>query len=82
MAPLRDFWRRISQAALLSPLQPSFFDRLTHNHGLENSPAHLVFDILSRLLSPYQLNPLNHTMRRQKSRSAVFAPSRPPTVMP
>ena len=79
---LRDFWRRISHAALFSPLQPSFFDRLTHNHGLENSPAHLVFDILSRLLSPYQLNPLNHTMRRQKSRSAVFAPSRPPTVMP
>src|SRR5215217_8806693 len=28
---LRDFWRRISHAALLSPLQPSFFDRLTHN---------------------------------------------------
>ena len=68
---LRDFWRRISQAALLSPLQPSFFDRLTHNHGLENSPAHLVFDILSRLLSPYQLNPLNHNPLRQPLEAVV-----------
>ena len=65
---LRDFWRRISHAALFSPLQPSFFDRLTHNHGLENSPAHLVFDILSRLLSPYQLNPLNHNPLRAAAR--------------
>ena len=34
-------------------------DRLTHNHGLENSPAYAAFDILSRVFSPYQLNPLN-----------------------
>src|SRR5215216_3802230 len=68
---LRDFWRRISHAALFSPLQPSLFDRLTHNHGLENSPAHLVFDILSRLLSPYQLNPLNHNPLRQPLEAVV-----------
>jgi NTE family protein len=61
---LRDFWRRVAHSALFSPLQPSVFDRLTHNHGLENSPAHLVFDILSRLLSPYQLNPLNYNPLR------------------
>ena len=30
---LRDFWRRVCHAALFSPLQPSLFDRLTHNHG-------------------------------------------------
>jgi hypothetical protein len=68
---LRDFWRRISHAALFSPLQPSLFDRLTHNHGLENSPAHLVFDILTRLLSPYQLNPLNHNPLRQPLEAVV-----------
>ncbi len=44
---------------VFSPLQPSPWDRLTHNHGLENSPAYLAFDILSRVFSPYQLNPLN-----------------------
>jgi NTE family protein len=62
---LRDFWRRVSHSALLSPLQPSPFDRLTHNHGLENSPAHFFFDMLSRLASPYQLNPLNYNPLRQ-----------------
>jgi NTE family protein len=35
---LRDFRRRVSHAAFLSPLQPSPVDRLTHNHGLQNSP--------------------------------------------
>jgi NTE family protein len=62
---LRNFWRRVAHAALFSPLQPSWFDRATHNHGLENSPGHLFFDMLTRLLSPYQLNPLNyHPLRK------------------
>jgi len=56
---LRDFWRRVSDAALFSPFQPSFYDRLMRNYGLENSPAHLFADVLSRVVSPYQLNPLN-----------------------
>src|SRR3954465_1697970 len=36
---LRDFWRRISHAALFSPLQPSLFDRLPPNPRPEDSPA-------------------------------------------
>lgn len=56
---LKTFWRRIARSAMFSPLQPSFWDRFNHNHGLENSPAYLTFDILSRVFSPYQLNPLN-----------------------
>ena len=56
---LKTFWRRIARSAMFSPLQPSPWDRLTHNHGLENSPAYMAFDILSRVFSPYQLNPLN-----------------------
>jgi NTE family protein len=56
---LKTFWRRIARTALFSPLQPSPWDRLMHNHGLENSPAYAAFDILSRVFSPYQLNPLN-----------------------
>lgn len=70
-AALRDFWRRVSHAATFSPLQPSLLDRLTHNHGLENSPAHLVFDIMSRLLSPYQLNPLNYNPLRKVLEAVV-----------
>jgi NTE family protein len=56
---LKTFWRRVARSAMFSPLQPSPFDRLTHNHGVENSPAYAAFDILTRIFSPYQLNPLN-----------------------
>jgi NTE family protein len=56
---LRLFWRRVSHSAVMSPLQPSLWDRMTGDHSLEHSPAHLVFDVMSRIFSPYQLNPLN-----------------------
>jgi len=56
---LAGFWRRISEAGRRSPLQPSWLDRLTRNRGLEFSPAFLFFDILTRVLSPYQFNPFN-----------------------
>jgi len=47
---LAGFWRRI--------------DRAMHNHGLEFSPAFQAFDLLVRLFSPYQLNPLNYNPLR------------------
>ena len=56
---LANFWRRVSHAAAFSPLQPSLFDKLTGSRSLENSPAFLMFDMITRLLSPYQFNPLN-----------------------
>lgn len=56
---LAAFWRRISHAASFSPLQPSLMDRVTGNRNLEWSPAFLVLDLVSRLLSPYQFNPFN-----------------------
>jgi len=68
---LEDFWRRISQAALLSPLQPSFFDRIAHNHAMEASPAFVFFDLMTRLLSPYQFNPLNHNPLRDVLEDSV-----------
>jgi NTE family protein len=68
---LRDFWRRVSHAALLSPMQPSWYDRLTHNHGLDHSPAPFLLDLLSRILSPYQLNPLNYNPLRKVLESVV-----------
>ena len=56
---LAAFWRRISEAAIFTPLQPSFMDRLTNNRSLEWSPAFIALDVVSRLFSPYQFNPLN-----------------------
>ncbi|MEK0084113.1 patatin-like phospholipase family protein [Benzoatithermus flavus] len=56
---LAGFWRRIAHAAVLSPLQPSPLDRMLHNHRLDWSPAFLLFDLMSRMFSPYDLNPAN-----------------------
>ena len=50
---LTDFWWRVSRAASFGPLQS--FDQITRGH----SPAHMFFDIWSRVFSPYQWNPLN-----------------------
>jgi NTE family protein len=57
---LANFWRRVSHAAAFGPLQPTPLDRAFGNKSLENSPAFMIFDILSRVLSPYQFNPLNY----------------------
>ncbi len=68
---LANFWRRVAHAALFSPLQPSLMDRLSRNHGLEGSPMHLIFDVMSRLLSPYQFNPLNYNPLRKVLEQAI-----------
>lgn len=57
---LRDFWQKISCAARLSPLQPSFFDRVIGNYSLETSPVFLLFHMLTQVVSPYELNPFNY----------------------
>ena len=62
---LANFWRRVSHASSMGPLQPSPFDRLLGNRGLEWSPAFVMFDLVTRLLSPYQFNPLNHNPLRE-----------------
>ena len=58
-ASLEDFWRAISRAALASPWQRSPLDRMLGQYSLDASPGYLFFEGLSRVLSPYQLNPLN-----------------------
>src|SRR4029077_2610684 len=47
---LAEFWHRISKAAAASILQPSIFDRMMNNRSLENSPAFIFFDMMTRLL--------------------------------
>jgi NTE family protein len=71
---LEIFWRRIALAALASPLQPSLLDRVLHNHMLTYTPVFLVFDLLSRLMSPYQFNPLNiNPLRHVLTQSVDFS---------
>ena len=62
---LASFWRRVSHAAAFGPLQPTPLDRIFGNRSLESSPAFVLFDLMTRLFSPYQLNPLNFNPLRQ-----------------
>jgi len=59
-AALDKFWQRVSQAAVFSPLQRSPLDRLTGRWTLDTSLAYFAMDLMSRILSPYDLNPLGY----------------------
>src|SRR5690606_8979707 len=58
-AALERFWRTVSKAALGSPIQRDLWSRLNGDWSLESSPSYVFFDHLSRMFSPYELNPLN-----------------------
>ncbi|WP_209424656.1 patatin-like phospholipase family protein [Pararhodobacter sp. SW119] len=55
---LAAFWRAISRASLFSPMQRSPVDRALGRWSLDNSPGYLLAESMSRLFSPYQLNPM------------------------
>ncbi len=61
---LAEFWRAVSDTMAWSPLQPSPLGRLMNWQSAEKSPAFLFFDMLTRVMSPYQLNPLNYNPLR------------------
>lgn len=58
-AALHDFWQSASRATWLSLIQRTPWDRVTGNWSLNHSPGYLALDLVSRLVSPYELNPLN-----------------------
>ena len=53
------FWANISEASQAGPLRPTPFDQYASGWNLDHSAAFVAFDMLTRMLSPYQLNPLN-----------------------
>jgi len=58
-AGLDTFWKAVSEAAKGSPIQRSPIDVFMGNWSLDASPSYLFFDLLNRVASPYELNPLN-----------------------
>jgi NTE family protein len=62
---LEKYWRSVSRAAAFSPMQRSPLDRLMGKWSLDSSPAYIFTDLMSRLLSPYDLNPLGFNPLRQ-----------------
>src|SRR6516225_8891380 len=83
-AALERFWRRVSDAAKLSPLWRGPLDILLGNWTLDNSPIFVAMDVASRIFSPYDLglaalNPLRDILaesidfgRLRKSPIKVF----------
>jgi NTE family protein len=64
-AALDTYWRRVSRAAAFSPLQRSPVERLMGRWTLDTSPAYLAIDLMSRVFSPYDLNPMGFNPLRQ-----------------
>lgn len=62
---LAAFWRAIGDLARFSPIQPGPWDRLAGRFSLDASPGYILFDNLTRIFSPYQLNPLDINPLRQ-----------------
>ncbi|MFZ0095928.1 MAG: patatin-like phospholipase family protein [Pseudolabrys sp.] len=56
-AALDAYWKRVSRAAAFSPLQRTPFDRLTGRWTLDSSPVFIAMDLMSRIFSPYDINP-------------------------
>jgi len=61
---LEQYWRRVSRAAAFSPLQRSPLDRLMGRWTLDTSPFYILTDLMSRVLSPYDLNPTGYNPLR------------------
>ena len=62
---LSTLWRRIGAKAALNPLGAGFAARAGGGWNMENS-AHIVgFDLFTRVLSPYQFNPLDMNPLRE-----------------
>ncbi len=56
---LEKFWQSVSRAAAFSLLQRSPVDRFMGRWTLDTSPGYVLMDLMSRVLSPYALNPLD-----------------------
>jgi NTE family protein len=53
---LAGFWRKVSEAAAMSPLRRGPLDLLLGRWTLDNSPAYLAMDLATRMFSPYDLD--------------------------
>ena len=61
---LTGYWKRVSDAARMGPLQPSPFDRMLGHHSLKWSPVFSLMDFVTRVLSPYEFNAADYNPLR------------------
>lgn len=53
------FWEKISAWGKNSPLKPGAMDKMQGKYTMSHSPGFMMFDVMTKLYSPYQLNPSN-----------------------
>ncbi|MEM7721763.1 MAG: patatin-like phospholipase family protein [Pseudomonadota bacterium] len=61
---LEGFWRAVSKAGQASPLKRTPFDMMTGNWSLDMNPGYIWMDMMSRLASPYDINPFDYNPLR------------------
>ena len=68
------YWEQVAASARFSPIQRSMLDRLMNRWSLDTSPGYLIMDLMSRVVSPYDLNPFGHNpIRSMLEQSIDFA---------
>jgi len=68
---LEQFWRKVSHMGRFSPIKRSPLGVLTGNWSMDGSPAYMMMDLLSRVASPYDTNPLNINPLRDLVESSI-----------
>jgi NTE family protein len=77
---LERFWTGVSDAGF-SLAQPGWFDRVQGDWGLRWPPFLLAADMMARMFSPYEINPLNlNPLRRVLEAAVDFAVLRGPDL--
>jgi NTE family protein len=56
---LEKFWRAVSDKARFSPITRSLLDQFLGRWNLDASPGYIAMNMLSKVASPYDLNPFN-----------------------
>ncbi|GHU11539.1 alpha/beta hydrolase [Alphaproteobacteria bacterium] len=54
---LDKYWHVMSDAGRSSIFKPGVLDILANKYTMHNSPGFLMFDFISKIMSPYQMNP-------------------------
>ncbi len=59
-AKLEEFWHETSRAGeLYSPVRSFPWEKWLNGHSMEQSPSFAMFEAMTRVFSPYQLNPFD-----------------------
>lgn len=68
---LNNFWAAVSRSAMFSPFQRTPLDRMLGRWTLDYSPGFVLFDLLSRLVSPYDISTFDFNPLRMQLASLI-----------